>query len=175
MYPRSMPLSALSTGRVLVEVELDGEGQATAGVAVARIDAPPARVFSAFREVERYAGRVPMIQRVRRGGDHVNVELRFRMPLFSVRFAFRAAFSERPPEWIDLRWVSGEPRGLHIRHDLEPLDGGSATRVRTRVGFDILSLGWLVKYFLHHHPEIRFGVFSGSALVLQDGLRREVR
>lgn len=116
-----------------------------------------------------------MTHRAHRRGDQVEIELRFRISLLSVRFAFCATLSERFPESIEFRWLSGEPRALHIRHDFEPMDGGAATLVRTRVGFDVLSLGWLVKYFLRHHPEIRFGVFSGSALALQDGLRRAVR
>ena len=38
--------------------------------------------------------------------------------------------------------------------------------------FDLMSLGWLAKYFLRHHPEIQFGIFPGVALVLVDSLRR---
>ena len=40
--------------------------------------------------------------------------------------------------------------------------------------FEVESLGWLVKYFLKHHPEIRHGIFPGVALVLHDSLRRAV-
>jgi hypothetical protein len=43
--------------------------------------------------------------------------------------------------------------------------------IYVHIGFDIESLGWLVKLFLKHHPEIQFGVFSGCALALLESMR----
>ena len=66
----------------------------------------------------------------------------------------------------------GEPRDAHIRFDIEPFDNGAKSILFARIGFDILSLGWLVKTFLKHHPEIRYGVYPGSALSLLDAVKR---
>ena len=46
-----------------------------------------------------------------------------------------------------------------------------ACEVTTSVTYDIYSLGWLVKYFLRHHPEIQLGVFPGTVLTILDSLR----
>lgn len=156
----------------IVEVFLGPDGLPTAGAAVARVEAPPARVFALFHALEDYPGRVPMIHKTTRHGSRVTVDLRFKVALFAAKFEFTAEVIEVPDQSMELRWVSGEPHGLRIRHDLVPLDEGRATEVRTHVGFDINSLGWLVKFFLRHHPEIQFGVFSGTALALQHSLRQ---
>jgi hypothetical protein len=68
--------------------------------------------------------------------------------------------------------VEGEPRGLVIRYDLAPIEDGRATQLSVRIGFDLRSLGWLVKYFLKHHPEIQYGVYPGCALALAASMRR---
>lgn len=160
--------------RSFVEMSLGPDGLPTAGAAIGRVEAPPAKVFSLFRAIENYPGRVPMIDKTTRHGNRVTVVLRFKVALFSAKFEFTADVTEVPDQSMELRWVSGEPHGLRIRHDLRPLDDGRATEVRTHVGFDINSLGWLVKFFLRHHPEIQFGVFSGTALALQHSLKRAI-
>ena len=48
------------------------------------------------------------------------------------------------------------------------MDQGASTILYVSCFFDILSLGWLVRFVLKHHPEIRDGVFAGTALVLLD-------
>ncbi len=158
----------------IVEVFLGPDGLPSAGAAIGRVEAPPAKVFGHFRAIERYPGRVPMIHKTTRHGNRVTVELRFKVALFSAKFEFTAEIVEVPDQSMELRFISGEPHGLRIRHDLTPLDDGRATEVRTHVCFDLNSLGWLVKFFLRHHPEIQFGVFSGTALALQHSLKRAV-
>jgi hypothetical protein len=59
-----------------------------------------------------------------------------------------------------------------LRFTLAPAEGGRGCSVEGDGEFDLESLGWLVKYFLRHHPEIQFGIFPGVALVLVDSLRR---
>lgn len=156
--------------RVNIEVMLDGRGLPCGAAAVARVEATPARVYGIFRQIERYPGRVPMIHRAARHGGQATIELRFKVALLSARFEFTVDVIETA-DALEMRWVSGEPRGLRIRHEVAPLDGGAAALVRTHIEFDLYSLGWLVKFFLRHHPEIQFGVFSGSALAMLHALR----
>lgn len=163
-----------SSQKSIVEVSLAPDGLPTAGAAIGRVEAPPSQVFALFRAIENYPGRVPMIDKTTRHGSRVTVVLRFKVALFSAKFEFTAEVIEVQDQSMELRWIAGEPHGLRIRHDLTPLDGGRATEVRTHVGFDVNSLGWLVKFFLRHHPEIQFGVFSGTALALQHSLKRAV-
>ena len=91
--------------------------------------------------------------------------------------AARAAMRlERPVAevWktVEDGWVSGEPRGIRLRFDLEPLDDGKACMLRSSAAFDAMSLGWLAKYFLKHHPEIQFGVMPGVAVGLLESMRQ---
>ena len=74
---------------------------------------------------------------------------------------------------LELSHVEGEPRDLVLRFDVLPVEDPAQSVLVAGIGFDISSLGWLVKFFLKHHPEIQYGVFPGSALTLVDTLRRE--
>jgi hypothetical protein len=162
-----------STDRApLVQVRIAPDGRPLGAAAIARIDRPVARVWTIVSEVERYDDRVPMVSRVRRSGDRVEVDLKFKVALFSAGFRFTADVSYEPHKWLEIRWVDGEPRGIRLRFELTPVDDGRATLVRGEGEFDALSLGWLVKYFLRHHPEIQHGIFPGVALVLLDAMRR---
>jgi ribosome-associated toxin RatA of RatAB toxin-antitoxin module len=159
--------------RVLVEVEEDSDGRPFAAVAQARMSVSPERLWAAIVDVEAYPGRVPMIHRVRRSGDRVTVQLRFKLALFSVGFEFVADAIAVPERSLELRWVSGEPRELLLRFDLEPDEPGTCL-VRARAALDVTSLGWVVKVFLRHHPEIELGIVPGVALNLIDAMRRAV-
>lgn len=163
----------MDTTLVKVEVELGPDGQPRAAEAEARVSRPAAALWAAVADLDAYPGRVPMIHRVRRVGDRVTVQLRFKIALFSVGFEFVADVTADPGRSLALRWVAGEPRGLFLSFELAP-DGPEACRVRTRAELDVSSLGWLVKVFLRHHPEIAFGVVPGVALNLIDAMRRAV-
>lgn len=164
---------------IALHVHLDPRGSPNGCTATVRVNATPARVWAVVENPEGLAGLVPMLHRVRRTGDRVTIQLRFRISLFSVGFEFTAdslrspVIPGFPGEWAEVRWVEGEPRDLRLRFDLKPLDDGRQTELRAAAFFDIDSLGWLAKYFLRHHPEIRYGVYPGAALALADGLRRE--
>jgi hypothetical protein len=166
------PDAVLGAAGPLLQVHLDAKGLPTRAVAAARIDATPARVWAIVTDVDRYPERVPMIHRIRRDGERVTVGLRFRVTLFSVGFEFTAEVRREAGRSLELRGVSGEPRGLLLRFDLSPLAGGSATLMQTSAELDVLSLGWLAKYFLGHHPEIQHGILPGVALALLDAMRR---
>ena len=155
-----------------VKVNIDDAGLPRSAVAEARIDRPLADVWKVVDDVDRYAERVPMMHRVRRTGDRATIDLKFKISLFSVGFQFVVDIVRKNEEWLELRWVSGEPRGIRLRFDLEPLDDGAACRLRSTGEFDAMSLGWLAKYFLRHHPEIQFGVMPGVAVGLLESIRR---
>ncbi len=154
-----------------IEVTFDDAGRPTLAEATTIITASPQRIWAFISDVEQYPGTIPMLHRVRRTGDRVTAQLRFKISLFAVTFEFTADARYEEPHWLELRWVAGEPRDLRIRFDLEALGDGT-TRARATIGFDLFSLGWMAKYFLRHHPEIQFGVLPGSALVLVDAMRR---
>lgn len=157
---------------VQLRVDIDGDGRARAAIAEARLDHPVARIWEIVHDVDSYPARVPMIHRVKTSGDRATVDLKFKIALFSVGFQFVVDVTREPERWLELRWVSGEPRGIRLRYDLEPLDDGKACMLRTTGEFDVTSLGWLAKYFLRHHPEIQFGVIPGVAIGLLESMRR---
>jgi ribosome-associated toxin RatA of RatAB toxin-antitoxin module len=156
----------------LVHVELDSEGLPNFARAATRVAASPERVWEAVSNVPGYAERVPMIHRVRLDGDEATIDLRFRISLFAVGFSFEARAGGDAPHFIELRHLRGEPRDLEIRFDIVPLEDPSSSILMSSIGFDIRSLGWLVKFFLKHHPEIQYGVYPGSALALLDAMKR---
>ncbi len=156
----------------VVHLRLGGDGLPTGASATARLERPIARVWQIVADVERYPGRVPMIERVRKEGERVTVDLKFKVSFVSVGFQFAAAIAVEPERSLELTWVAGEPRAIRLRFSLEPLAGGRACRVTTDGEFDVRSLGWMAKYFLKHHPEIQHGVYPGVALALLDSIRR---
>ena len=79
-----------------------------------------------------------------------------------------------PTRTLELKWVSGEPRNIHLRFHVVPSADGQTCTLTTQAAFDVRSLGWLAKYFLKHHPEIQYGIFPGVALALFDSIRRVV-
>jgi carbon monoxide dehydrogenase subunit G len=158
-----------------VTTRLGRDGRASGATAVARIDRAPAEVWAAVTDVERFARNIRMISSARRRGDDVTLDLKYKVGiLFSVGFSFTARAVETEARILDLKWVSGEPRDMHLRFELAPEDDGRATLVSADATFDPMSLGWLAKYFLAHHPEIQFGIFPGVACVLVDALRKTV-
>jgi hypothetical protein len=158
-----------------VKVRFTPDGAPAGATAVARFDRPAADVWEALADIERFARRLPMVHRATRRGDDVTFELRFKLGLiFSVGFQFCARAMQEPGRRVELRWISGEPRDVLLRFELFPLEDKRACRVETEGAFDVMSLGWLTKYFLKHHAEIKFGIFPGVALVLMDTLRRAV-
>jgi len=159
---------------VAVTVDINDAGLPRAARAEVRIARPVADVWKVVQDVDRYADRIPMMHRVRSDGDRATVDLKFKVALFSVGFQFVVDVERKHEESIELRWVSGEPRGIRLRFDLEPLDEGAACRLRSTGEFDAMSLGWLAKYFLKHHPEIQFGVMPGVAVALLQSMRQVV-
>ncbi len=156
----------------VVKVRTAPDGKPTGAAAVARIEHPVSVVWTAVSDVERYAKHLPMVHRVRRREDDLTFDLRFKIGFFSVGFQFQARATYEAERWLELRWTEGEPRDIRLRFTLTPSDDGRACTVEGDGEFDMMSVGWLAKYFLRHHPEIQFGILPGVALVLIDSLRR---
>jgi len=160
--------------KVTVTVRHGADGRPSGAAAALRLDRPVADVWACIADIQRYAERLPMVHRARRDGDRVTFDLKFRIGFFSVGFQFKADATYEAEKWLELRWCEGEPKDIRLRFDLTPTDEGKACLVEGDGEFDVKSLGWLVKYFLKHHPEIEYGIFPGVALVLVDTLRRAV-
>jgi ribosome-associated toxin RatA of RatAB toxin-antitoxin module len=156
----------------VVRVSLSREGRPLRAAAIGRIECSAARVWSTIYDIEKFADYLPMVNHARRRGDSVTFDLKFRIGFFSVGFEFTAAATYEPEKWLALAWTAGEPRDIKMRFALTPIEGESACIVETEAEFDVQSLGWLVKYFLKHHPEIQHGIFPGITLVLLDSIRR---
>ena len=160
------------TASPVVAIHLGPDGLPAGATAAVRLPVPPDKVWPVIADVQRGTGNIPMISKVHREGTRVTVKLRFKISLFSVGFQFEADATQQEGEWLEIRWVSGEPKELRIRFDLSPVADG--TVVQVFCGFDLTSLGWLVKYFLKHHPEIQWGVLPGAALVLLESLKKGI-
>jgi ribosome-associated toxin RatA of RatAB toxin-antitoxin module len=156
----------------IVRVTLAPDGRPLRAAARGRIEHPVARVWAAIYDVERFADFLPMVHRARRRGDEVTFDLKFRVGLFAVGFAFTTHAAYEAERWLTLHWTAGEPRGIKMRFALTPIEGASACMVETEAGFEVESLGWLVKYFLKNHPEIEHGIFPGITLNLLESIRR---
>lgn len=155
----------------LIATRADATGRQEAAIAARIIQRPVSAVWALVSDVKSYAGRVPMLEKVDLKGDRAIVKLKFGIGLFSVTFSFTAAVHADPEKTLELRHVSGEPDGLILRYDLEPVDDGKATLVHAGITFEPDSLGWLAKYFLKNHPEIRYGIFPGAAVALVESMR----
>jgi hypothetical protein len=155
-----------------VKVRFGPDGRPVGAVAELRVDRPVADVWAVLADLQRFAERLPMVHRARRDGDRVTFDLKFKIGFFSVGFQFKAEATYEAEKWLELRWYEGEPRDVRLRFDLKPEDEGKACLVEGHGEFDVQSLGWLVKYFLRHHPEIQYGIFPGIALALVDTLRK---
>ena len=158
--------------KAVIEVDVGDDGIPTSATATTRVGAPAARVWSFIVDVDRYPSFVPMLAKVRRDGDRVTVGLKFKITLFSVGFDFVADAKYEEGKWLELRGVGGDMRDLHIRFELEDGADVASSTLKATISFDPFSLGWLSKYFLKHHPEIRYGIFPGCAYGLADAMRQ---
>ena len=155
-----------------VQVRVTRDGRPIGAAARTQIERPIADVWAVLSDIERYARHLPMVHHAKRRGDSVTFDLKFRVGFFSVGFQFTADATYEAEKWLELRWTAGEPKDIRLRFDLAATEDGKACIVHGDGEFDLHSLGWLVKYFLKHHPEIEHGIFPGVALVLIDSLKR---
>ena len=155
-----------------LKVHIDRDGTPRGATAREKLNVSLDRLWAVIVEVDKFPQRIPMIHRVRLDGNRATVDLKFKLSLFSVGFHFVVDVLQEEKKWLELKWVSGEPRGIKLRFDLEEADDGKATILTSTGEFDVMSLGWLAKYFLKHHPEIQFGVIPGVAVGLLESMRK---
>lgn len=158
----------------LVHVRLGPDGGPVAATAARKLRAPKDRVWRVMTDLDGMVHRVPMMDKIHIEGSRATVHLKFGIGLFSARFAFKVERVIEEDRAVELRYLEGEPRDLVIRQEIHEASTPDATLLYTSIAFDAFSLGFLAKYFLKHHPEIRFGVFPGSALTLSDSVVRAV-
>jgi carbon monoxide dehydrogenase subunit G len=156
----------------LVRLTLGPHDDPRGAIAAVRVAAPPERVWAIIRDVEAYPSRIPMIDKVKVEGDRLTMRLAFRIALFTARFGFTATLTRDEGRSLEVKYESGEPRDILLRFDLVPTPDGDGTLLYVASSFDLSTLGWLVKFFLKHHPEIRYGVYPGSSLALLDSIRQ---
>lgn len=158
----------------LVHVHLGADGGPVGATAARRLRAPRDKVWRVISDLDGMAARVPMMQKIQRDGRFATVHLRFGLSLFSANFAFRVERIDDSNRAITLRYVEGEPRDLTIRQEIVEASSPEHTLLYTSIHFDVFSVGFLAKFFLKHHPEIRYGVFPGAAFALNDSVRKVV-
>jgi hypothetical protein len=151
-----------------VQIRLDGAGTAIGARGWHRIELPPAKVIervshlAAADDVGKHLpATLAMVRHIKRNGDVIDLGLQFKVAFLSVKFGTQMKLA-LDGETARISYLSGEPRDLALVMRLHP-DGETASVLELDVGFDIDSLGWVTKYFLRHHPEIRTGIFSGVA------------
>lgn len=170
--PFDVALLSTVAPRPLILVGQGRDARPVSATAACIIEAPLQKVWDVIANPERFATQVPMIDKVKRTDDRVKIDLKFRVALFSVGFHILSRETHEDGKWIELSYLEGEPKDATIRFDVLPGNTPNQTALFAYIGFDISSLGWLVKSFLKHHPEIQFGVYPGSALSILDAVKR---
>src|SRR5688500_3822913 len=105
-----------------LKVHIAPDGTPRGATAQEKLSVPLDRLWGVIVEVDKFPERIPMIHRVRLDGDRATVDLKFKLSLFSVGFHFVVDIHQEEKKWLELRWVSGEPRGIKLRFDLEEAD-----------------------------------------------------
>jgi ribosome-associated toxin RatA of RatAB toxin-antitoxin module len=170
-------LGALLADGPLIRVHCLPEGKPRAASSAQLVQAPAEVVWGVLADVTRFPSFVHMVDSVKvlppgpAGEERVQVNLRFKISLFSARFDFLARVKREPDRWVELAYESGKVRDLAIRLEVAPVDAERSALLCV-VGFDQTSLGWLVKIFIRHHPEIDWGVHAGSTLSIAASIRQ---
>lgn len=152
----------------IVEIKLDSKGTAVGARGWHRIELPPAKVIERVAHLasaddvgKHLPPTLAMVRHIKRHGDVIDLGLQFKVAFLSVKFGTHMKLALEG-QTARITYLSGEPRDLALVMQLHA-EGDAASVLELDVGFDIDSLGWVTKYFLRHHPEIRTGIFSGVA------------
>jgi hypothetical protein len=180
LFPPSQ-LAAEGGRGFFVHVDADERGKERAASAATLLAAPPevvAREIEAVRYTGGFLTKIPMVHGVKLLEDRgltgrLRLDFRYRFLLVGVKFYVAGDHATDGRSFWDTRGTEGSIRDLWLKLRLAPAgDGRSA--FYCAVSFDIRSLGWLVDYFLKHHPEIEMGIFASSALVLARTLKEHI-
>lgn len=167
-----MQTATAAAQKASIEVDVGADGTPASATATTRVGAPAARLWSVIADVDRYPSFVPMLASVKRDGAKVTVHLKVRIAIITAGFHFDASVQMEEGRWLELRGTAGEPRDIRMRFELEEAADGGSTLLHTTMSFDPYSLGWMTKYLLKHHPEIRYGLFPGCAYGLADSMKQ---
>jgi hypothetical protein len=132
----------MSQPDTIVAVQHGPDGRPISARATAKILRPAAVVWAVLADVEKFAGRVPMIHKAKRVGDRVTVDLKFKVSILSVGFQFVADATYDEGKWLQLTYVSGEPKDLKLRFDLAADDATSARSSRAARSTRTRWAGW---------------------------------
>lgn len=166
--------TALGAGPLLRVICREGRPQAASLLQL--VEAPADLVWAHIGEMERFPEFVNMIRSVEQlgpgnnGGELVKVNLRFKISLFSAKFDFIGEVKRGPGTRLDIDYHDGKVRDVAIQLEVAPVSEQRSV-LRCFVGFDQTSLGWLVRVFIRHHPEIDWGVHAGSVLSIASSAR----
>jgi len=157
-------------------------GRPRAASAAVLVEAPADLLWDIVGSIDRFPKLIRMVHSVRHlpptaaGLDVVNVELRFKIAFFGAKFGFVATREIVGERRVEVRYLRGKVRDAYIDIEVVPVSD-TQSALRCHVGFDPLALGWLVKVFLRHHPEIEFGLHTGSVMSItqaaQDAAEKE--
>ena len=164
-----MAVSVPVGDRSVIELWRDSRGRANGATGWQRLPLAKARAIELLgknsgRQDLTSSLRVPIVRHLRRNGDTIDLGLHFRFALLSFRFGIIARL-ERRDDALVFHYLSGEPRDASLVLSIVE-DGADSSVLRCELGFDLDSLGWVVKYFLKHHQEIRAGIYTGSVAAI---------
>ena len=160
----------------LVRIFCNEEGKPRSASSLQLVQAPVDTLWQVVRDPTAFPTFVNMVDSVQRlppgpdGEEQLRVNLRFKITLFSAKFHFVAQVHRAEAQIVDLRYVSGKVRDVNIRFEVAPVDD-QRSLLLCYIGFDQTSLGWLVKIFIRHHPEIDWGVHAGSTMSVSSSVR----
>lgn len=167
----SSPETEPRAGTSELLVHRDARGYPAVASASCHVAAPLERVFAVVSAVSEYTALVPMLHDVKLERGVATVSLRVGLGLLGSNFSFVARVEQTPMRAIELVYVSGAPAEFRLRFEVTPAASGASTVLRTTLGFDPDSLGWLASLFAKRHPELRFGIVPGCALALLESTR----
>jgi hypothetical protein len=128
--------------------------------------------LSAKRDLAGLLRGTPLIKSLELRGDTLAIGMQFKVSFLSVKFGCRGNIVREGENTLRFVYLDGEPTHTWLRFDLSPGTQANESVIDIGVGFDLDSLGWVAKYFLKHHPEIRPGVFAGVAYAIADAIAR---
>jgi len=152
-------------------------GRPRAASALMLVDAPADLLWEIVGSIDRLPKLIRMVSSVRHlaptpeGLDVVHVELRFKIAFFGTKFGFEGTRELTGERRVEVRYLRGKVRDAYIDLEVAPVSE-TQSALRCHVGFDPLSLGWLVKIFLNHHPEIEYGLHTGSVMSIVEAARQ---
>ena len=177
-------LAELGREGVLVHVELGPDGAYRRTVAVALVDAPIDEVRQAVARVRTESGgflnnlnMISGFKILEDSGERMRVRIDTRYRFFILRLGLHVIVEIALPGdgSLDLHTVGGRIRDLRAHFRLRPAgEDDRQTLFYCSLSYDVRSVGWLVDYFLRHHPEVEMGVFAATAPVIAYALKEQV-